>query len=259
LIKLFPGTVVLAEPAVRTVDVGAPPGLGDQLGVIAREGLSEHLQAGVRPLLAAALTEPWPDPAVTGLLDRLSARRDDLIAWWDQYLARLLPPVLHAFFAHGLVFEAHLQNVVIGLGVDPADLPIQLVLRDLEGVKLVGPRYSSDLAVLPAQVRDHLVYTPERGWDRVAYCLFVNHLSGVLAVLADRDPGAERLLWSRVRHAVRNFRREHGDAPQLRAVLAGMPLPAKTNLLTRWHRDADKDSGYVPVSLPLGPSLGARE
>jgi siderophore synthetase component len=262
LMKLFPGTVVLPEPAVRTVDLEAHAGLGDQLGVIAREGLSDHLQDDVRPLLAAAFTEPWPDPAVTALLGRLGAVRDDLIGWWDEYLARLLPPVLHAFFAHGLVFEAHLQNVVIGLGTHGADrtnraeLPIQLVLRDLEGVKLVGPRHNSDLAALPAEVREHLTYTPERGWDRVAYCLFVNHVSGVLAVLADRDPGAERLLWSRVRHAVTAFRREHGDAPQLRAVLAGMPLPAKTNLLTRWHRDADRDSGYVPVSLPLGPSLG---
>jgi len=87
----------------------------------------------------------------------------------------------------------------------------------------------------------------------VAYCLFVNHVSGVLGVLADRDPGAERLLWSRVRHALEVFRRDHGDAPQLRAVLAGVPLPAKTNLLTRWHRHADRNSGYVPVSLPLGP------
>jgi siderophore synthetase component len=90
----------------------------------------------------------------------------------------------------------------------------------------------------------------------VAYCLFVNHISGLLGVLADRDPGAERLLWSRVRCAVKVFAREHGDAPQLRAVLAGVPLPAKTNLLTRWRRDTDRNSGYVPVSLPLGPNQG---
>jgi siderophore synthetase component len=87
----------------------------------------------------------------------------------------------------------------------------------------------------------------------VAYCLFVNHISGVLGALADRDPAAERLLWSRVRSAVKAFEADHGQAPQLRAILAGVPLPAKTNLLTRWRRDADRNSGYVPVSLPLGP------
>ena len=260
LTKLFPGTVVLGEPAVRTVDITGRPDspdqldLGDQLGVIAREGLRGRLDDDVRPLLAAALAEPWPDPVVAGLLDRLGADRDDLIAWWDGYLALLLPPVLHAFLTHGVVFEAHLQNVVIGL--DPSGMPRQLVLRDLEGMKLIGSRYSDELAAQPVKVREHLGYSPEQGWDRVAYCLFVNHISGVLGVLADRDPGAERLLWSRVRRAITSFGLEHGDAPQLRDVLAGVPLPAKTNLLTRWRRDPDRDSGYVPVSLPLGPPPG---
>jgi siderophore synthetase component len=259
LAKLFPGTVVLAEPAVRTVQLGEPAdpaglsGLSDQLGVIAREGLTEQLDDGVRPLLAAALAEPWPDPSVAALLDRLGADRDQLIAWWDGYLALLLPPVLHSFLAHDVVFEAHLQNVVIGLS--PAGMPQQLVLRDLEGVKLIESRYRGELAALPLRVRDHLAYTPQQGWDRVAYCLFVNHISGVLGALADRDPAAERLLWSRVRSAVKAFEADHGQAPQLRAILAGVPLPAKTNLLTRWRRDADRNSGYVPVSLPLGPVI----
>jgi siderophore synthetase component len=135
-------------------------------------------------------------------------------------------------------------------------MPEQAVLRDLEGVKLVGSWHSDDLAALPFRVRDHLDYSPERAWDRVAYCLFVNHLSGVLGVLADHDPGAERLLWSRIRSAIEDFRRDHGDAPQLRDVLAGVPLPAKANLRTRWGRDHDRNSGYVPVALPLGPPIG---
>jgi siderophore synthetase component len=262
LMKLFPGTVVLREPAVRTVDfgdsteAGGELGLGDQLGVIAREGLTDQLLDDVRPVLAAALAEPWPDPNVAALLTRLGHDRDTLIDWWDGYLELLLPPVLFAFLEHGVVFEAHLQNVVIGLSADSAARPCQLVLRDLEGVKLIESRFREELAAQPVRVRDHLGYTPQRGWDRVAYCLFVNHLSAILGVLADRDPGAERLLWSRVRSAVKTFARDHGDAPQLRDVLAGVPVPAKTNLLTRWRRNTDRDSGYVPVALPLGPSLG---
>jgi siderophore synthetase component len=265
LTKFFPGTVVLDEPAVRTVEVAGAPVLGDQLGVIARQGLTDRLNDDVRPVLAAALAEPWPDPALTALLDRLGRRRDDLIAWWDGYLALLLPPVLYAYLRHGVVFEAHLQNVVIGLSNRPDDpdgrdgRPEQVVLRDLEGVKLIGSRYDDELAALPSRVREHLEYSPERGWDRVAYCLFVNNLNAILEVLADRDPAAERLLWSRVRCAIEAFGREHGEARQLRDLLAGMPLPAKTNLLTRWRRDSDRDSGYVPVSLPLGPSFGAAE
>jgi siderophore synthetase component len=265
LMKLFPGTVILREPAVRTVDfgdsteAGGELGLGDQLGVIARESLTAQLLDDVRPVLAAALAEPWPDPNVAALLTRIGHDRDTLIDWWDRYLELLLPPVLFAFLEHGVVFEAHLQNVVIGMSADSAARPCQLVLRDLEGVKLIESRYREELAVQPVRVRDHLGYTPHRGWDRVAYCLFVNHLSSILGVLADRDPGAERLLWSRVRSAVQTFARDHGDAPQLRDVLAGVPVPAKTNLLTRWRRNTDRDSGYVPVALPLGPSLGGVE
>jgi siderophore synthetase component len=269
LTDLFPGTVLLAEPAARTVRLGsADPDdeLAAGLGVIAREGLPGRLLPGVRPILAAALIEPVPTPAITALFARLGADRSALIDWWDDYLARLLPPVLHAFLARGVVFEAHLQNVLIGLAgpngqSGPNGRPAQLVLRDLEGVKLVGPRHAELLSELPQRVRRHLGYTHPRGWDRVAYCLFHNNLSGVLARLADLDPAAESRLWSRVRSSVQTFRREHGDAAQLRDLLAGLPLPAKTNLLTRWHRDADRDTGYLPVALPLSPAAlppGAR-
>jgi siderophore synthetase component len=223
--------------------------LSTGLGVIAREGLAGVLPE-VQPLLAAALIEPLPARPVAAALDLLSRDRQRLIDWWDGYLARLLPPVLYAFLAHGVVFEAHLQNVVIGLAGSDGR-PEQLVLRDLEGVKLVGPRHAELLAGLPPQVREHLGYSAARGWDRVAYCLFVNNVSSVLSMLTDLDPGVEGSLWSRVRSTVQAFRADHGDAPQLRDILAGMPLPAKTNLLTRWQRTADRDSGYVPVQLPI--------
>jgi siderophore synthetase component len=253
LAKLFPGTLVLAEPASRTVDLGSIDATGELatgLGVIAREGLAGVLPGKVQPLLAAALVEPVPTAPITAVLDLLSRDRQRLIDWWDGYLARLLPPVPYAFLAHGVVFEAHLQNVVVGLAESDAR-PEQVVLRDLEGVKLVGPRHGELLAGLPPQVREHLGYSASRGWDRVAYCLFVNNVSSVLSMLTDLDPGVEGSLWSRVRSTVQAFRTDHGDAPQLRDILTGMPLPAKTNLLTRWHRTADRDSGYVPVQLPI--------
>jgi len=44
---------------------------------------------------------------------------------------------------------------------------------------------------------------------------------------------------------------EHGWPPELRAVLAGVPLPAKANLRVRWARDADRDAAYVQVPNPL--------
>ena len=48
------------------------------------------------------------------------------------------------------------------------------------------------------------------------------------------------------------FARDHGWPPQLRAVLAGVPLPAKANLRLRWARGADREAAYLSVRNPLG-------
>ncbi len=37
--------------------------------------------------------------------------------------------------------------------------------------------------------------------------------------------------------------------------MAGVPLPAKANLLTRWERKADRHAGYVRIGSPLGSGL----
>jgi hypothetical protein len=42
-----------------------------------------------------------------------------------------------------------------------------------------------------------------------------------------------------------------GGAARLRALLAGVPLPAKANLRTRWARDPDRAAPYVAVANPL--------
>jgi siderophore synthetase component len=229
----FPGVTVLAEPAYRSV----AGDLLEGLGVIVRDSLRPHLADGVTPLLAAALADEH-----SGLLD--SVLRDP-VDWFDAYLRLLVPPVLHAYFAHGVVFEPHLQNVVVG--VDRAGLPAQLFLRDLEGVKLVESAHWEPPPGLQVS------YDAERGWNRVVYCLLVNHVAEVLAAVADRHPGAEPVLWELVRARLADHRRTHGDSPQLRALLSGVPLPAKANLLTRWQRHADRQADYVPMPNPWGP------
>lgn len=255
----FPSTALLAEPASRTVDLGDAD-LAEGLGVIAREGLGAYLVDGATPLLAAAIADEHSrGPAsAAALLGRGGGTAEHLVAWWDAYLAALVSPVLHAYLAHGVVLEPHLQNVVVGVRGD--GLPVQVFLRDLEGTKLVASRHRDALAALPEPVRAQVAYDAERGWNRVVYCLVVNHLSEVLAVLADQRPPLERLLWSRVRDRFDAYRRDHGSSPPLRALLAGAPLPAKANLLTRWQRRADRHAGYVALPNPLaahGPPTAA--
>jgi hypothetical protein len=45
------------------------------------------------------------------------------------------------------------------------------------------------------------------------------------------------------------------DDPVPAALLAGVPLPAKANLLTRWERKADREAGYVRLPSPLAEGL----
>ncbi|MFI1741612.1 IucA/IucC family protein [Streptomyces sioyaensis] len=256
LAERFPGCALLPEPGYRTLDVGGHADLLEGFGVIVRSGLRPHLQPGVTPLLCAAVADEHPtSPAqVSQLLARGS---EDALAWWDAYLGLLLPPVLTAYFEHGVVLEPHLQNVVVGVRQDGT--PTQVIFRDLEGTKLLARHHREDLAALPEHVRDPLTHDAERGWNRVAYCLLVNHTAEMLGALADTDPGMEPALWGLVRDHLDACSRNLGHPPRLRALLSGVPLPAKANLLLRWSRQADRHATYVPMSSPLGEDFPREE
>ncbi|MFI6018201.1 IucA/IucC family protein [Streptomyces sp. NPDC051287] len=247
LSRRHPGCALLAEPGYRTLDGG--PGLLEGLGVIVRSGLRGHLRPGVTPLLAAAVADEYPTGPAH--VSHLLARGDgDVLAWWDAYLRLLLPPVLAAYFEHGVVLEPHLQNVVVGVHADGT--PAQMLFRDLEGTKLLPGPHRQALAELPDEVRESLSYDAERGWNRVAYCLLVNHTADLLGALADLDPAREPALWGLVRDHLADYARTAGQPPRLRALLSGVPLPAKANLLLRWARQADRHATYVPLPSPLG-------
>lgn len=249
-----PAAALLREPAYRTLALpgpaGAPdPALFEGFGVIVREGLSGVLRPGATPLLAGAVADEYPTgPAHVSRLPA-AARPQTALDWWSAYLELLVPPVLAAYFDHGVVLEPHLQNVL--LCVDADGMPAQVVLRDLEGTKLLPERHADALAALPAEVAGPMTYDATRGWRRVVYCLLVNHVADMLAALADLHPRAEAALWARVRAVLLDCARDLGDPPRLRALLGGAPLPAKANLLTRWGRRADREAGYVHLPNPL--------
>ncbi|MFG2502936.1 IucA/IucC family protein [Streptomyces sp. NPDC048441] len=250
----FPGSAVLREPAYRSLAVEGPDGRPDLtllegFGVIVREGLAGRLLPGTTPLLAAAVADEYPTGPghISRLLEGAGPQRT--LSWWRTYLRLLLPPVLAAYFDHGLVLEPHLQNVLVC--VDGDGMPAQVLFRDLEGTKLIPELHAATLAALPPEVADPMTYDAQRGWDRVVYCLLVNHVAEMLAALADLHPDTEPALWSQVRATVQEFADTHGCPPRLSALLAGVPLPAKANLLTRWERKADRDAGYVRLTSPF--------
>ncbi|WP_327682717.1 IucA/IucC family protein [Kitasatospora sp. NBC_00458] len=285
----FPNAAMLREPAFRTLALPGADGQPDRalyegFGLIVREGFGGVLRPGVTPLLAAAVADEYPTssahvsrllgdtndengghdrhegtgrhggsagPGVTGADGATGAGR--ALDWWTAYLRLLVPPVLAAYFDHGVVLEPHLQNVLIG--VDQAGRPAQVLFRDLEGTKLVPDRHAALLDSLPPEVARALAYDAERGWDRVVYCLLVNHVAELLAAIADLHPAVEGALWEAVRRVLEEYAAAHGDPPRLRALLAGVPLPAKANLLTRWERKRDREAGYVRLPSPLARSV----
>lgn len=254
----FPGSAMLREPAYRSLALPGPDGRPDRdllegFGVIVREGLSERLPPAATPLLAAAVADEYPTgPAhISRLLG--GAGPETALDWWAAYLRLLLPPVLAAYFDHGLVLEPHLQNVLVC--VDGDGMPAQVVFRDLEGSKLLPDHHADTLAALPAEVAGPMTYDARRGWDRVVYCLLVNHVAELLAALADLHPHTEAALWAQVRDTLQSYADRHGCPPRLAALLAGVPLPAKANLLTRWERRADRDAGYVRLPSPLAEDI----
>ncbi|WP_406361899.1 IucA/IucC family siderophore biosynthesis protein [Streptomyces sp. NBC_00715] len=195
----------------------------EELAVLVRDGFAGHLLPGATPLLAAALVEGFEGSP----LDRLTDPAD----WWAAYLRQVVPPVLETFARHGVVVEAHLQNTVVA--VDAQGLPVQALFRDAEGVKL-----------LPGVTR-------EAGWERLVYCLVVNHLAELAALLAERFPGADP--WPAVRAELQRHATD-GDLPEIAALLTSPTLPGKTNLLLRWTDADGADARYVPLPNPLATS-----
>jgi siderophore synthetase component len=207
-----PGPAVwLSDRGYRTADFAF-----EELAVLVRDGLRDRVRPGTTPLLAAALVEGFEgNPLDTA---------DDPAAWWEAYLGAVVPPALAAFADHGVVLEAHLQNTLVA--VDADGMPVQALFRDAEGVKL-----------LPEVPR-------AAGWERLVYCLVVNHLWEVAAALAERRPGFDP--WPAARRELSRH-----DLPEIPALLGSPTLPGKTNLLLRWTGADGADARSLPLPSPL--------
>ncbi|GAA3129836.1 IucA/IucC family protein [Planomonospora alba] len=243
LAEEFPGTRWLPEPGYRSAGLGTR--LLEGLSVIVRESPLRVCGPGVTPLLGGALAAAPLPPAAAA----------DPVRWWRAYVECVAPPVLEAYLAHGVVLEPHLQNVLVG--VDGSGTPVRAVFRDLEGTKLVAGRH--DLSALPSRVAEALTYDADSGWNRVVYCLVVNHLAEIAAALAGTGP--VHGLWAVAGRVLAGYAAARGWPPPLADLLTGASLPAKANLAVRWSRAADRAAGYVPVANPLAfpsadPSAG---
>jgi siderophore synthetase component len=262
LTEAFPSLTLMAEPAFVTVDFqdqgqAQRIELQEAFGLIMRS--SPHWSQDEAPLLAGALF----GDSLSGKVQcrhqvEQRARRHGLsygeaaLQWFVAYVEQLAHPMLYALCQLGVVFEPHLQNVMVGL---QDGLPARLYIRDLEGTKLVTGYWPQErLAQLPQRVRQSVEYSAEQGWQRVAYCLFINNFSQAVFYLAAGSRELETALWRGLAQSLEDYQRRHGNACSgelIARVLQGEPWPNKTNLLNRVLQRADRFSEYVPLPSPL--------
>ncbi len=228
----------------------------EQTGIILRENFCRD-QGASRCLLTATLfaRDAQLSPLVMPFLgngDSLEMPDESLILdWFRDYLAVLIQPVLALFFRHGIVMEPHLQNCVL---IHDQGRPCQVLLRDFEGVKLTEDKGIDWLAGegnLHPRVRQSLTYSREQGWNRIAYCLFINHLSEAILALSWQRPALSDALWELVREELVQVREQLDiEPPELDALLDGQPIPCKTNFKLRLMAAADRKAQYVPLPSP---------
>ncbi|PPC93681.1 MAG: iron transporter [Methylotenera sp.] len=264
LYNSFDGMRVLEEPAFMSVDMGDPDSEANKkviegFGMILRQSFDGILLPQTKPILAGALfgNHIYSEQRLKNLVENIATREAMPLnvvieQWFTKYLKLILHPVLHCYFTHGLIFEPHLQNVVIGI---QEDWPRQTFLRDFEGVKLVRERYHADqLQGISERARDSLWYSSEQGWNRISYCLFVNNFCEAISQLAPDQPALQQRLWQLVGHSLQEYQVHYGDtvsARRINTLLAGQPFPAKTNMINRFFKRADRDASYVPVTNPI--------
>lgn len=216
----FPTLTLMSEPGFVTVDFPDHPSetriaLQEAFGLILRQ--TPTWGQNDTPVLAAALfsdTVSQGSPLERevmrvarhqGLSRTAAAQR-----WFETYVEQLVHPMLFALCRLGVVFEPHLQNVVIGLR---QGLPSHIYIRDLEGTKLLPDQWpDARLTSLTERAKASVRYPEELGIKRVGYCLLINNLAQAVFFLARDDAELETRLWRCLGSSLKRYQRRHGNA-----------------------------------------------
>lgn len=257
------GLKIMREPGCLTLDfdeldVEQRIQVEEGFGVLFRENPSELREQNI--LLAGSLftqgvsgesnvkTHIWH----LSQHSQMSYEQSSLL-WFKSYLDALLPSMFDALFEHGLVFEPHLQNILIKMD---KDLVAGVWIRDLEGTKLNQQAWQTQqLSSMSEKASSSVLYDQEKCWNRLAYCLFINNIVQAIFCIARRESVLEARLWHQVRLTVQHYLAQNNSefaANKLGDLLAGKAIPNKANLLTRFLKRADKQAEYTDFPNPLG-------
>lgn len=253
------GFTLLREPAYQSLSIGsgASRDMVEGFSFIARDNPVRHDELGHRPVMAGALFSPQANGSalvgaeITAASQALNTGYFNTTqAWLTALLEVMVEPTLRLFCEHGVVLEPHLQNGLIGL---KHNMPVHYYYRDLEGTKLLPGHWpESRLPGLSDRTLSSLYYTPDQGWNRVCYCLFLNTLAQAVFYLGRGDELLERSLWRTLADYLDDLAlRLPAGRDRIHGLLNSAYLPNKANLLVRFRRQADRQADYVMAANPI--------
>lgn len=246
----YDGFEVLLETGYRTIDDAA---LAADVTVLYRENPFATRRQG--PQVLAGLLEEGADGELPTLIPyvRQAAGRpeacpsaDHVAEWLRRYLEISLLPLLAVFVAHGVSFEAHVQNSLLHL---QDGWPARFFVRDMEGTSVSRQRWAAHTCCTGSaalRADSPVLYDDAEAWSRWKYYVVTNHLGHLVHVLARHTRVDESLLWRVVRDAVRMA----GADRYSRDLLESPVLPAKANLISRLTGRAERPL-YVNVPNPM--------
>ncbi|PJE53604.1 IucA/IucC family protein [Marinomonas sp. BSi20584] len=241
---------LLPELAAQTLKI---PELEASFGIVYRAGLEASALAKTRIL--GSLVEENLETGELPLLHYInqaaqvantSVTKDFICDWWAQYIKVSLLPALELFAKTGISLEAHLQNSLMRF---ENGIPIQLVVRDMEGVSVVK---DSVLGTRCPEVKhdSSVWYSTDEAWFRFKYYLVVNHLAHLIGAIARFCPTTEDDLWRITGQTLFDANKSEQGKSYVQQLLQTRELPAKANMLSTFQKSGEKPV-WVGILNPL--------
>ena len=260
------GLRVLHEPGWFALQ-GDDGALIDTACVIVRENPWRRRRHGLSapapgvPCMLGTLCELYPDGRAPWLERTLAAFAGQAPGpqvaahWLRAYLRAVYRPLLLAHAEYGLLFGAHLQNVVVALD---AGRPTGLWFRDCQGTGFARsalPRWQPHVPDI--ELADNL-FDDALAVRLGSYYLGVNHVLALIATLALSGLGREGELLAVLRGFLRELRAEGLRDPALVDWLLDAPAWLAKGNLTTFATDVDENASttaplahYAQLANPL--------
>lgn len=181
----------------------ADPGSGNTklLSALWRESPVPGLGSGERLATMAALLHTDEDGSYLAQLVAESGL--DPVEWLHRYLDAYLTPLLHCFYAYGLVFMPHGENLIMVLR---DHVPVRMIMKDIgEEVALLD-----DVDGLPESVRRIRAHVPD---DVRTLSILTDVFDGIFrylnAILVEHAATSEQEFWRAVAECVTGYQRDH--------------------------------------------------